>query len=160
MYSCNVPVPSEVSRLARGLATELFDATPRDRHTFVLKRFGEGDPQQFARAVRETLAGAPPFPVHVTKVDAFWDPPSGSAPVVYLHVESPPLRRLHHRLCQRFDPIEGLEAAEYDPHITIARGGDAATLVGRSVDIEWTVDSLFVWSAGYGETVERISLPL
>ena len=158
-YSCNVPVPSEVSRLARGLAADLLDATPRDRHTLVAKRLGDGDPQHLARGVREAIAGVPPFAARVTGVDVFRDPPTGSAPVAYLAVESPGLQRLHAALCERFDPVGDIEGDQYKPHVTIARGGDADRLAGRTVDLEWTVDSVFVWSAGYGEAVERISLP-
>lgn len=158
-YSCNVPVPSAVSRLARGLAADLIDATPRDRHTLVAKRLGDGDPRTFAREVREAIEGIPPFAARVDGVDLFRDPPTGTAPVAYLAVESPGLRRLHAALCERFDPIEGLEGDDYDPHVTIARGGDAHRIAGREVDLEWTVDAVFVWSAGYGEAVERISLP-
>lgn len=158
-YSCNVPVPSSVSRLARGLAAELREATPRDRHTLVAKRFEDDDPRALARGVREAIAGTPPFAARVTGVETFDDPPTGAAPVAYLAVESPGLRRLHEALCARFDPVDGIEGDDYDPHVTVARGGDAARLAGREVDLEWTVDAVFVWSAGYGEAVERISLP-
>lgn len=162
-YSCNVPVPASVSRLARGLAADLATAAPRDRHTLVAKRLGDGDgdgdPGALAREVRDAIAGIPPFAARVTGVDTFENPPTGTAPVVYLVVESPGLRRLHAALCDRFGAIEGLEGDDYDPHVTIARGGDARRLVGRDVDVEWTVDAVFVWSAGYGEPVERIALP-
>lgn len=161
MYSLNVPVPSEVSRLARGLAADLLDATPRDRHTLVAKRLGEGDPRLFAREIREIIAGTPPFSASVTGIDAFHHPPAGRAPVVYLRVESPTLVALHRELCEHYEPVAGFEGDGYDPHITIARGGDADRLLQRDLDVsvEWTVDSLFVWSAGYGEPVERIALP-
>lgn len=159
VYSCNVPVPTEVSRLARGLATETFEATPRDRHTLLAKRLGEDGPGVLAREVRELIAGLPPFSARVTGVDAFYNPPMGSAPVAYLIVESPGLYRLHEMLCERFDPVPQLEGNEYSPHVTVARGGDADRLVGREVEFEWTVDSVFVWSADYGERIERISLP-
>lgn len=158
-YSCNLPVPSEVSRLARGLAADLIDATPRDRHTLVAKRLGDGDPRTLAREVRAVIEGIPPFAARVDGIELFREPPTGTAPVAYLVVESPGLRRLHAALCERFDPVPGLEADEYDPHVTIARGGDAYRLLGREVEYEWTVDAVFVWSAGYGEPVERISLP-
>jgi 2'-5' RNA ligase len=158
-YSCNVPVPAEVSRLARGLAAELHEATPQDRHTLVAKRFEDDDPRALARGVREAIAGLPPFAARMTGVDVFYDPPTGTAPVAYLAVESPGLHRLHAALCERFDPVGDIEGEAYVPHVTIARGGDADRLVGREVDLEWTVDSVVVWSAGYGEAVERISLP-
>jgi len=158
-YSCNVPVPTRVSKLARGLASEVFEPQRRDRHTLVAKRLGEGDPGTLTRQVRDAIAGQPPFAARVTGVDAFDDPPMGTGPVVYLAVESPGLQRLHAALCGQFDLVGDIEGEEYVPHVTIARGGDAARLVGREVDLEWTVDSVFVWSAAYGERVERISLP-
>ena len=159
-YSCNAPVPTEVSRLARGLASESFEAAPRDRHTLVVKRLGlDGDPGTLSRRVREAIAGTPPFAARVTGVDVFRDPPMGTAPVAYLAVESPGLLRVHEQLCEEFEPIDGLEGDDYVPHVTVARGGDAARLAGREVDLEWTVDSVFVWAAEYDERVERISLP-
>ena len=159
-YSCNAPVPTEVSRLARGLASEAFEATPRDRHTLVVKRLGlDGDPAALARGVRAVVDGIPPVAARVTGVDVFRDPPMGTGPVAYLAVESPGRRRLHAALGERFDVVEGLEGDDYVPHVTVARGGDADRLAGRDVDVEWTVDSLFVWAAEYDERVERISLP-
>lgn len=159
MYSLNAAVPTAVSRLARGLAAELFDATPRDRHTLVVKRLGDGDADSFAREIRSRLVGTRPFPARVTGVDVFYDPPTGPGPVAYLEVESPGIRRVHERLCERFDPVEGLEADEYVPHVTIARGGDADRLRDREVELEWTADSLFVWEASYDEPINRIALP-
>lgn len=160
MYSCNVPVPSAVSRLARGLASEAFRATPRDRHTLLVKRLGEGDPGTLARSVREAVEGIPPFAVSVTGVDVFENPPTGTAPVAYLAVESAELGRLHRALCAEFDPVEELEGDDYVPHVTVARGGDAGDLAGRAVDHEWSVETLLLWSGDYGEPVERISLPV
>jgi len=161
VYSLNVPVPADVSRLARGFASELFDATARDRHTLVVKRFDDvGDHVSLARRVRTELAGTPPFALRLTGIEAFDPPTTGRGPVVYLAVESPALLDLHHALCDRFGAIEGLEGDEYAPHVTIARGGDANRLVGRSVEFEWVVDALIVWSARYDEPTERISLPI
>ena len=161
MYSLNVPVPADVSRLARGFASELFDATARDRHTLVVKRFDiTGDPTSIARRVRDVLTGTPPFALRLTGIEAFDPPTTGRGPVVYLTVESPALLDLHHTLCDRFGAVEGLEADEYVPHVTIARGGDANRLVGRSVEFEWVADALMVWSARYDEPTERISLPI
>jgi len=159
VYSLNAAVPSSVGRLASGFASDLLDADVREHHTLVVKRLGDEDPSSLAADVRSVVAGTEPFPARVTGVGLFDDPPTGAAPVAYLRVESPGLHRLHRRLCERYDPVETLEADEYVPHVTIARGGDAARLVGREVDLEWTVDSVFVWSAAYGERVERISLP-
>ena len=74
-------------------------------------------------------------------------------------MESSGLERLHRRLCERFDPIDGIEGNEYTPHVTVARGGDAGRLRGRDPDREWTVDRLLVWSGRYEEPVETVALP-
>jgi 2'-5' RNA ligase len=160
VYSCNAPVPREIARLARGLAAECFEATPRDRHSLLLKRLGEGDPGALAGDVRSALSGTPPFEARVTGVECFRDPPVGRGPVAYLAVESPAIEAIHRKLCAAFDPIDELEGEAYVPHVTIARGGDAGRLAGREIDpITWTVESLSVWSAAYDALVERISLP-
>lgn len=164
MYSCNAPVPSHVARLARGLATECYRATPRERHSISVKRLGDGRPDALARQLRETLSGTAPFEARVTGIDLFWHPPLGREPVAYLTVESPQFVAIHRALCTAFEPIEGLEMLEgdsYVPHITIARGGDADRLAGRDIEpITWTVEALSLWSADYDEVVERISLPV
>ena len=157
MYSLNVPVPAAVARLASGLAADLLHAAVRERHTLVVKRFDD-DPGTLADDVRAVVAGTEPFTAWITGVEGFDDPPAGAAPVAYLRVESPELHRLHRRLCERYDPVENLEAGEYVPHVTIARGGDAARLLGRDADLEWTVDRLLVWAGRYGEPVEEIAL--
>lgn len=161
MYSLNVPVPSAVSRLARGLAADLLDATPRDHHTLIVKRLGDGDFRSLTRDVRQQVAGTPPFAARVDGIDVFEDPPTGAAPVVYLRVESPQLVALHRGLCEHHEPVDGLEGDDYVPHVTVARGGDAARLLERDpeVDLPWTVESLLLWSADYDEPVERIALP-
>ena len=159
MYSLNAPVPSAVARLASGLAADLLDATVRERHTLVVKRLGESDPSGLSGEVRRVVAGTDPFPARVTGVDVFDDPPTGEAPVAYLRVESPGLERLHQRLCERFDPVDGIEGDEYTPHVTVARGGDAGRLRDRDPDREWTVDRLLVWSGRYEEPVETVALP-
>lgn len=161
MYSCNVPVPAEVSRLARGLASECLDATPRDRHALVLKRLGDRTAPELAERVRTVLAGTAPFEVRVAGVGIFPDPPVGRGPVAYLSIESPRLVELHHELGSVFDPLEGIEGDDYVPHVTIARGGDADRLADRSIDaVSWRVESLSLWSATFDEVVERISLPI
>lgn len=159
MYSLNVPVPGEVSKLARGLASECLTATTRDRHTLVVKRLGDDDPSSLGRDVRQALAGLDPFTVEVSGVGVFRNPPTGRGPVAYLRVESPTLERLHAVLCDRFSPVDGIEGDDYIPHVTVARGGDADRVAGSEVSTEWTVDSLVVWAADYGEPVERVSLP-
>lgn len=160
MYSLNAPVPAEISRLASGLASNCFDATPRERHTLVVKRLGDGEPRRLAREVRSRIVGSEPFSARLTGVETFENPATGRGPVAYLRVESPGIERLHRRLCERFDPAEGIEDDDYVPHITVARGGDAGRLAGHTVDREWTVDSLVVWSGEYREPVERIALPV
>jgi 2'-5' RNA ligase len=168
VYSLNVPLPSDVPALATELARELPRARARTRgeHTLVLKRLGTGDRGVFQRRrerTREALAGAPAVDARVAGVDYFETPATGPAPVVYLAVESPGLEALHARLCERFDPVEGIEGDEYRTHVTIARGGaiDAAKrLTRRDVDpIEWTVSALHFFDADRGQRAGRLSLP-
>jgi 2'-5' RNA ligase len=167
VYSLNVPVPGEVAALATDLARELPGARPRERgrHTLVCKRLGGGDRVQFRRLAaraREVLSGTAPFAARVTGVGSFPDPPTGTAPVVYLAVDSPGLERLHARLAERFDPVERLEGEAYVPHVTIARGGrlaDAERLAAREIDpVTWTVTELRFWDADRGPA-DRVSLP-
>ena len=173
-YSLNAPVPASVARLAAGLASECRTADVRTKHSMVVKRLPEGagraggghpgghepNVRAFAREAREALAGLAPFAVRVTGVGSFDRPTSGTGPVVYLAVESPGMREAHRRLCERFDPLPGLEGEDYVPHVTIARRGDADRLVGREVDpVEWTVERLVVWDAHRRLEVETVSLP-
>ncbi|MFC7176430.1 2'-5' RNA ligase family protein [Halosegnis marinus] len=96
----------------------------------------------------------------MTEVDLFRQPPTGKAPVAYLAVESPELLRVHEALCEVFDPVPGFEGDEYDPHVTICRGGDAADLLGRGIEpFEWTVERLAFWHPGRELEVESVSLP-
>lgn len=161
MYSCNVTVPPDLSRLARGLASDCYEATPRDRHSLLVKRLGDGRPSALARQVRAALAGVGPFEARLSTIELFRDPPVGPGPVAYLRADSPQLLEIHRTLCELFDPVEGLEGEGYVPHVTIARGGDAGRLAGRTVgNRTWTIDSLSVWSPKYDEAVERIALPV
>lgn len=160
MYSVNVPVPQPVTRLAVGLASRCITAEARRGHTLVAKRLPDDRFEAMTRRARAALEGTPPFAVRVTGVDLFREPPSGKAPVAYLAVESPELRRVHRELCAVFDPVEGFEGDEYDPHVTIARGGDAAELLDADVDpVEWTVERLAFWHPGRELEVETVSLP-
>ena len=155
VYSLNVPVPSEVARLALDLAREVPTVTPRQRgeHTLVAKRLGaDGRPPNVTDArTREALAGEPPVAVRITSVDWFPEPTSGPGPVLYLAVESPGLRALHERLCAVFDPVPDVEGDAYTPHVTIARGGDREAtrrLCERDIEpIEWVVDELELYDA-------------
>ena len=173
-YSLNAPVPASVARLAAGLASECRTADVRTKHSMVVKRLpedvgraGGGHPgghepnvRAFASEAREALAGLGPFAVRVTGVESFDRPTNGTGPVVYLAVESPGIREAHRRLCERFEPLPGLEGEDYVPHVTLARRGDADRLVGREVDpVEWTVERLVVWDAHRRLEVETVSLP-
>lgn len=171
MYSVNVPVPGRVQRLAADLrpALDRFD-TVRERHTLVVKRLGDGDPERLSARVREVLRGTQPFPCRVSGIDAFADPPTGSAPVLYLAIGGP-LQALHDRLTEIEPPVDGIEGPDYTPHVTLARGADLAPaecddrgvphdLTGGPVETEWTVDELWLWSTDYREPVARIGLPV
>ncbi len=169
MYSLNVPIPGAVSSLATNLAREWPTATARTRRnqTLVLKRLGQGPAVTFdhlrAKA-REVLAGTAPFAVRVQGIDQFSTVPDGPAPVVYLAVESQELFALHKRLVAAFDPVDDIEGPNYEPHVTIARGGDPAVarrLTQREIDpIEWTVDELEFYDARREERAGRLSLPM
>ena len=168
MYSLNVPVPSQVARLAGELARDLPGAAERSRgrHTLVAKRLGTGGYETYhamEARVREFLSGQPPFAASVTGVDVFEEATNGTSPVVYLVVESPGLWDLHRRLCDEFGALDGLEGDDYDPHVTIARGGSmefAERLRERDLDpIEWTVEELSFLDAKRGHEAGRISLP-
>ena len=167
-YSLNAPVPAGVARLAAGLANECRTADVRTKHSMVIKRLPEDagrdghgpNVRAFAREAREALAGLAPFAARVTGVESFDRPASGTGPVVYLAVESPGIREAHRRLCERFEPLPGLEGEDYVPHVTVARRGDADRLVGREIDpVEWTVERLVVWDAHRRLEVETLSLP-
>ncbi|WP_324665070.1 2'-5' RNA ligase family protein [Haloarcula sediminis] len=169
MYSLNVSLPSSVTSLAGRLARDLpqAQARPRGEHTLVVKRLGGGDHAAYARLegrARDALRGTGPFGVRVTGVDCFEAAETGPSPVVYLAVESAPLRALHERLCGAFDPVAGMEGpGDYVPHVTIARGGDPAAarrLAEREIEpIEWTVEELVFFDAERGQSVSRVSLP-
>jgi len=169
VYSLNAPVPSTVASLATELSRELpgARARPRGTHTLLIKRLDSGtDDARYNRMearARESLRGTPACEARVTAIDIFEEPPTGSAPVVYLAVESPGLERLHRRVCETFDPVEELEGEGYVPHVTVARGGDLAAareLASREIDpIEWTINELVVWDADRATAVTRLSLP-
>lgn len=161
MYSLNVPVPSAVARLAGRVAARLPGARRRRRgeHTLVVKRLGETGPHRLSARAREVVSGRVPFRARVTRVNRFDSPPVGSGPVVYLAVDSPAIEVLHEELCDRFPPVADLEGDAYVPHVTVARGGDHATIervLGEIEPIEWTVTELVVWAGRQGQPVERI----
>lgn len=167
VFSLNVPVPSEVARLAAEVSRHLPEARPRGRgnHSLVCKRLGTEDddyPYIETRA-REALAGTAPFVARVTEIDTFEDAVTGSSPVVYLTVESTGLEELHSRLSERFDPLPNLEGDAYTPHVTIARGGSrerAHEVSDMEVDpVEWTVTTLQFRDAKRSQAVSTVSLP-
>ena len=175
-YSLNIPVPTALRRVAARLEPELasFDSV-RDWPTLIIKRFQGGRSRGRVEAiVRDTLAGAQPFEVRTTGIETFDDPPSGSAPVVYLGIEGTGLRRVHARLVDRLGGVPGLEGDEYTPHVTLARGLEQTTadsvdrkataikrLTERDLDpVSWTVDELGIWSREYREIVTRVPLPV
>lgn len=165
MYSVNVPVPGRVRELASGLYPDLRGFTSvREEHSLLLKRLGDAEHvHQLQHRAHRALEGAPAVEARVTGVDYFEEPPLGSAPVVYLAVESPGLERIHADLADAFGVVEGLEGADYVPHVTLARGGDpevAGRLADREIEpIRWTVSELEFWDGARRLPVSRISLP-
>jgi len=167
VLSLNVPVPGEARRLAGELRPWLaaFDSI-RDRHTLVAKRLddtAEGGRARVEGRARRALAGAPAFEARVTGIDFFAEPTAGTAPVVYFAVESPGLDRIHDRLVEVFGALDGVEGAEYTPHVTLARGGAmemAERLADRTIDpVTWTVSELEFYDARYRERIGTVSLP-
>ncbi|MFC7213621.1 2'-5' RNA ligase family protein [Saliphagus sp. GCM10025334] len=165
MYSVNVPVPGRVRALAADLYPSLVGfETVRDDHSLLLKRLGDA-PQvdRLQHRAHRALEGAPAVEAAITGIDYFAEPPLGSAPVVYLAVESPGLEQIHRDLAEVFDPVEGLEGPDYVPHVTLARGGDLETarrLADREIDrVTWTVSELEFFDGQYRLPVSRISLP-
>jgi 2'-5' RNA ligase len=139
----------------------------REDHSILLKRLGHYDPADvapLADRLRRALRGTGPVAAQVTGVDFFEAPPSGSAPVVYLTVESPGLYAIHHHLVETFGAIDGLEGEDYTIHVTLARDGDetmARRLAEREIDpVTWTVGELRLYDATHGERVRRLSLPV
>ncbi|WP_254808407.1 2'-5' RNA ligase family protein [Natronosalvus amylolyticus] len=166
MYSVTVPVPGRVRALAGELYPDLvaFD-TVREDHTCLLKRLGEAEHghAHLQQRTHRALEGAPAVEAQITGIDYFEDPPLGTAPVVYLAVESPGLESIHQTLSETFGPVDGLEGDAYVPHVTLARGGDlerARTLSERDIDpVTWTVSELAFYDGGYRLPISRISLP-
>ena len=165
MYSVNVPVPGRVRTLANELYPDLvgFEHV-REEHSCLLKRLGEADHvAQLQHRAHRALEGAPAVEAQITEIDYFEDPPLGSAPVVYLAVESPGLESIHDDLTEAFEVVKELEGDDYVPHVTLARGGDLETakrLADREIEpIKWTVNGLEFWDGTYKLPVSRVSLP-
>ncbi len=165
MYSVNVPVPGRVRQLADRLYPELVGfETVREDHSCLLKRLGDADHvAQLQHRAHRVLEGAPAVEAEITGIDYFAEPPLGSAPVVYLAVESPGLEGIHADLTEAFDIVEGLEGTDYVPHVTLARGGEIETarrLADREIEpVRWTVSELEFWDGTYKLPVSRVSLP-
>lgn len=169
MYSLNVPVPGQVARIASDIARELPAARARARgeHTLGVKRLGTDQDIAYSRLeakVRDLLGGQPTFELCVTEVDYFVDPPTGTAPVVHLTVESPGLVALHEQLANVFEPREGIEGDGYNPHVTVARGGRLETakrVCERDIEpVTWTASELIFWDAIHKKPVSTVSLPV
>ena len=192
MFSLNVPLPPAVDRIGHQLADGPAPlGRLRTRHTLVCKRFADGDVPDAAEVpgvadaadstdpppppreaalkrlcvpLRAQLASTEPFSLALTGVDAFETPASGAGPVVYLAVESPPLVRLHRRLCTTFGAADGVEGDSYVPHVTLARGTDPASVRDAlDVDLEtmpirWRVDALTVYDAKFREVAATLEL--
>ena len=172
MDSLNVPLPPAVERVAEDLSPELRELDRRDPYTLLVKRLNHGGPDVEKRA-RRALADVPPFEVRIDEIGVFYEPTAGSAPVVYLAVESPGITMAHDRLCDVVDPVPGLEGEDYVPHVTLARGdeaeqtfgldtpmGVARRLEGQSVGpVQWTVEQLVFFDSKYREPSGRVSLP-
>ena len=165
MYSVTVPVPGRVRRLAADLYPALvgFD-TVREDHTLLLKRLGDSvHVDQLQQRTHRALEGTPAVEARIAGIDYFEEPPLGTAPVVYLAVESPGLESIHVTLTDHFEPVEGLEGPDYVPHVTLARGGDldaASRLAEREIEpITWTVSELEFYDGTYGYPISRVSLP-
>jgi 2'-5' RNA ligase len=172
VFSLNVPVPGQVARLASELHPELtrFERI-RERHSLLAKRFDtalDDDADSLPR-LRERLRpllrshGAKSLDLRVTVLDYFETPPRGPGPVVYLVVESDDVYALHRRLCESFGTVEGLEGDEYDPHVTLARGGrisDAVDLIERTEiePVAWTTEEVRIRDSRYREDAARIPL--
>lgn len=165
MYSLNAPVPGRVSRLADELFPQLraFENV-REDHSLLVKRLADDESYERVSSVaRSALAGAPAFEVAVTGLDYFDAPPTGTAPVVYLTVESPGLRRVHQQLVDELGAIEHLEGEDYVPHVTLAREGDVADarrLAEREIEpVSWTVSELQFTDAHRERVLGTVSLP-
>ncbi|MFW6318412.1 MAG: 2'-5' RNA ligase family protein [Halorubrum sp.] len=165
MYSVNVPVPGRVRELAADLYPSLlgFDDV-RETHSCLLKRLGDAEyVHDLQRRTHRALEGAPAVEARVTGIEYFADPPLGDAPVVYLAVESPGLEAIHADLVDAFGAVPGLEAGDYVPHVTLARGGDleaARRLAEREIEpVRWTVSELEFFDGTYRLPVSRVSLP-
>jgi len=174
-YSLNVPLPGAIYDRLHSLLPHLQGCPQRRR-----------DPTLVCKRVPTTPPGAPPSVGHlrtelapaiaaagavltdgcavtIRGVDTFETPPSGTAPVLYLAVDSPELLRLHAALCTHLEPVAGLEAAAYVPHVTVARGCPRAHIDGAIAagvePLSFHVDALELYDSRYRAPVTRFALP-
>mgnify|MGYP002760185127 CR=1 FL=1 len=174
-YSLNVPLPGAIYDRLHSLLPHLQGCPQRRRDpTLVCKRIpttAPGEPPSVGHLRTElapaiAAAGAAltdGCAVTICGVDTFEAPPSGAAPVLYLAVDSPELRRLHMALCTHLEPVAGLEAAAYVPHVTVARGCpptsiESATTAGAD-PLSFSVDALELYDSRYRAAVTRFALP-
>lgn len=170
MYSLNVPVPGQVTRLSMELRSALAELDQhRDDLTLVVKRLPIEDSSAFPavhQRTLEALAGVKPFEVRVTGIETFLDPVTGPAPVVYLAVQSPGVQALHQRLIEEFEALPDFEGEAYVPHITLGRGGNVsrdrlAALESREIEsVSWSVDRLVFWDPRRGVPAGEVRLPV
>lgn len=164
MYSLNAAVPGRVRRIAGELAPQLAAfGDVREDHSICVKRLGDDELYKtLAERVRTVLADAPAFEVAVTEIDYFEAPASGTAPVVYLAVESPGLEAVHETLVEAFGALPGIEGEAYVPHVTLARDGDlvdAERLAEREIEpVTWTVSELQFTDALHDHPIGSIDL--
>lgn len=163
MYSLNVPLPGAVYRVLQSFKPVLGDDT-RDDPTLVLKRLDTTsmDATVIEKRVRHTLQSTAPFDVDITAVDTFDSPTTGTGTVLYLAIDSPPLHRIHDRLCDIVDPDPAVEGPNYTPHITIGRTTDADridTVSARDITpVSWTVTTLEFYDASTDTIHGQIAL--
>jgi len=164
VYSLNAAVPGRVRRIAGDLYPQLAGfADVREDHSICVKRLGDDEPYKtLANRARTALADAPAFEVAVTGIDYFAEPTSGTAPVVYLTVESPGLEQVHETLVAEFGALPGLEGEAFTPHVTLARDGDVADaerIAERKIDpVTWTVSELDFTDALHDNAIGKIPL--
>ena len=159
-YSLNVPVPASLRRRLDRLQPALTPfVTVRDRPTLVVKRFdGDRSRGRIESICRDALAGVGPIHVETAGVGVFQEPPTGSAPVVYLSVRSRGLRRVHDRLVERLGAVSAVEGDDYTPHVTVARGLDSAGPGGIGAELDGIgaeLDGIGAEPGGFDDSVAR-----
>ena len=164
MYSLNVPVPGAVAERAWSIRSQLLAYEQlRDEFTLVLKRlpFESGIAVDSAIPdIRSQLESVDPFTVEITGIGQFETPPAGPAPVIYFAISSPAMHRIHTRFVEYYGAVEEIEGTAYQPHITLARGGDVTMPDIDFEPISWTVDRLIVWDSRRALPAAEFALPV